>query len=128
MKKLIALAVTLVCLLALAACDKEDVLHLGINAEVVEIDTEKQIVYVVDYGEEKVFGAKCAINCQNLIANQEIIYVDYDTEDVSLIQFADLAVGDKITVNAYKSQLDCIADGIIEVEQIQLATQRLDTD
>ena len=126
MKKLIALVLVLVCVLALSACKQEDILHLGINAEIVEIDTDNQIVYVVDCGEEQVLRAKCAIDCQELIENQEIIYVDYTTNEVSNIQFADLAVGDKITINAYESHLNCVADSIITVEQIQLATQRLD--
>lgn len=131
MNKFIAVVLSLVCVLTLSACnqeDNEDILHLGINAEIVEIDTEKQIVYIVDYGEEKVFGVKCAIDCKELIADQEIIYVDYNTEKVSLIQFSDLAVGDMVTINAYESQLNGVADGMIEVEQIQLATQRFNID
>lgn len=131
MKKLIAVVLTLVCVLSLAACkqeENEDILHLGINAEIVEIDTVNQIVYVVDYGEDDIFGAKCAIDCKKLITDKEIIYVDYETEAVSLIQFSNLVVGDKVTINAYESQLNGISDGIIEVEQIQLATQRSNID
>lgn len=128
MKKITALALIIICLYGLVACkqeENEDILHLGINAEIVDIDADSQIVYVADFGEDMVFGAKCAIDCNKLIAEQEILYVDYATEEVSPILFADLAVGDKVTINAYESQLNCIADGMIEVEQIQLATQRL---
>ena len=128
MKKMIALFLLIVCVLALSACKQEDVLYLGINAEIIEIDTDNQVVYVVDYGEDEVFGARCAIDCKELIKNQEIIYVDYNTHEVLEIQFADLVVGDKITINAYESRLNCVADGKITVEQIQLATQRLDID
>lgn len=131
MKKITILLFALVCAFALSACNQEgneDILHLGINAEIVEIDMVNQIVYVVDYGEDEVFGIKCPIDCKKLIANEEIIYVDYETEAVSLIQFSDLAVGDKVIINAYESQLSGISDGIIEVEQIQLATQRLNID
>ena len=128
MKKIIALALVIACVLALSACGKEDVLYLGINAEIVEIDGDKQTVYVVDYGDDNVFGTRCGIDCQKLIEKQAIIYVDYGTHEVSEIQFSDLAVGDKVTVNAYESQLSGIADGVIAVEQIQLATQRLHID
>ena len=131
MKKIIALVLAIACILTISACNQkenEDILHLGINAEIVEIDTDNQIVYIVDFGEEKVFGARCGIDCKQLIIDQEILYVDYDTEEVSLIQFADLAIGDKVTINAYESQLDSINDGVIEVEQIQLATQKLNAD
>lgn len=46
----------MVCILTLSACNQkenEDILYLGINAEIVEIDTDNQIVYVVDFGEKK---------------------------------------------------------------------------
>ena len=128
MKRLITSLLALVCVFTLSACNQEenkDILHLGINAEIVEIDTVNQIVYVIDYGEDEVFGVKCPIVCKKLIADNEIFYVDNETEIVSLIQFSDLAVGDKVTINAYESQLSGISDGIIEVEQILLATQRL---
>ena len=131
MKKIIALVLAIACILTISACNQkenEDILHLGINAEIVEIDTDNHIVYIVDFGEEKVFGARCGIDCKQLIIDQEILYVDYDTEEVSLIQFADLAIGDKVTINAYESQLASINDGVIEVEQIQLATQKLNAD
>ena len=128
MKRLITSLLALVCVFTLSACNQEentDILHLGINAEIVEIDKVNQIVYVIDYGEDEVFGVKCPIDCKKLIADNEIFYVDNETEIVSLIQFSDLAVGDKVTINAYESQLSGISDGIIEVEQILLATQRL---
>ena len=131
MKKLIALVLALAFVFALSACNKEenkDILHLGLNAEIVEIDATNQIVCVVDYGEDEVFGVKCLIDCKKLIADKEIIYVDNETGAVSLIRFSDLAVGDKVTINAYESQLSGISDGIIEVEQIQLATQRINID
>ncbi len=63
MKKVISLLCILVLAIGLAGCgkDTEDVLHLGLNAEIVEIDTANQI-----------------------------IYVDYDTSEVSDIKFSDL--------------------------------------
>ena len=131
MKKFIALILAFAFVFALSACNKEeneDILHLGLNAEIVEIDATNQIVFVVDYGDEKVFGVKCPIDCKKLIADKEIIYVDNETKEVSLIQFSDLAVGDKVTINAYESQLNGISDGIIQVEQILLSTQRLTND
>lgn len=118
----------LACVFILSACHQEknkDISHFGINAEIVEIDTVNQIVYVADDGEGGFFGAKSPIDCKKLIADENIIYVDYETESLSIIRFSDLAVGDKIIIEASESQLSGISDGIIEVEQIQLATQRL---
>lgn len=130
MKKVISLLCTLVLVIGLTGCgkDTEDVLHLGLNAEIVEIDTAKQIVYIADTSKEGVFGEKCGINCYDLIVPNNIIYVDYDTSEVSDIKFSDLQIGDAVIVNAYESQLKGVLDGIINVEQIQLATQRLGDD
>ena len=131
MKKFIALLLTLIYVLALVGCKKEEkdnILYCGLNAEIVEIDSTNKIVYVADLDADEVFGASCAIDCQKLIQNQKIIYVDYNTYDVSNIQFADLVVGDEIIINAYESQLNCVADAIITVEQIQLDTQRIDIE
>ena len=105
MKKFIALLLTLIYVLALVGCKKEekdDILYCGLNAEIVEIDSDNQIVYVADLDADEVFGAS--------------------------IQFADLLVGDVIIINAYESQLNCVTDVISTVEQIQLDTQRLDVD
>lgn len=130
MKKVISLICILVLAIGLTGCgkDTEDVLHLGLNAEIVEIDTAKQIVYIADTSKEGVFGEKCGINCYDLIVPNNIIYVDYDTSEVSNIKFSDLQIGDAVIVNAYESQLKGVSDGIINVEQIQLATQRLGDD
>lgn len=130
MKKVISLLCTLVLVIGLTGCgkDTEDVLHLGLNAEIVEIDTAKQIVYIADTSKEGVFGEKCGINCYDLIVPNNIIYVDYDTSEVFDIKFSDLQIGDAVIVNAYESQLKGVSDGIINVEQIQLATQRLGDD
>ncbi len=128
MKKWSLLILALVCAIGLVGCkqdDKEDILHLGLNAEIVEIDSSKQIVYVSDTEEDAIFGGRCAIDCKKLMDSQNIIYVDYDTGEVTLIGLSDLAVGDKVIVNAYESQLNGVFDGTLEVEQIQLGTQRL---
>lgn len=59
--------------------DTEDVLHLGLNAEIVEIDTAKQIIYVTDTSYTEVFGGRMRIDCNNLIVPNNIIYVNYNT-------------------------------------------------
>ena len=71
--KLMIVVLLFVCGLTLSAYnpeENEEILHLGINAEIVEIDTERQIVYVVDYGEE-VFGVKCGI-ARNLLQTKKL--------------------------------------------------------
>ena len=127
MKKWIALFSICACIFCLAGCNKNDadILHLGLNAEIIEIDALNQVIYVTDSSKTEVFGGKCGIDCSVFIERENIIYVDYDTGEVSIIQFSDLAVGDAVIINAYESQMNCVQNGLIEVEQIQLGTQRL---
>ena len=128
MKKVICIISAVCLLLILAACGKkdDDVLHLGLNASIVEIDTTNHILYVADLGSSEVFGGRCAIDCKELIEDEEIIYVDYETHELSIIQFSDLLVGDAVIINAYEKNLNTADDSPLIVEQIQLATQRLE--
>ena len=127
--KRMAYVVSVLCLiLLLAACEKKDgdVLHLGLNATLVEIDGSDHILYVADLGSSEVFGGRCAIDCNDLIQDDEIIYVDYETHELSIIQFSDLVVGNAVIINAYEKNLNAADDSPLKVEQIQLATQRLE--
>ena len=113
--------------LLFAGCtaEDEDVLHLGLNAEIVEIDAENHILYVSDTGNEGVFGGRCAIDCTELIQEENLIYVDYETDDIIFIDFDQLTEGDRLVINAYESELNDDSDNLLHVEQIQLGTQRL---
>lgn len=126
--------IVILCALYMLGCGKEkdDVLHLGLNAKIVEIDSDKHIIYVSDMNGniEKVFDEKCALDCSKAIEKGNIIYVNYeDVNDVRIISFEDLAVGDEIIINIYDSELNNTEDTInveaIVVEQIQLGTQRM---
>ena len=48
-----------------------------------------------------------------------------DENDVRIISFDDLKVGDDVILNIYDKELKDVDDFIL-VEQIQLATQRMD--
>ena len=128
MKKVVYIVSTLCLILLLVACGQkdEDVLHLGLNATIVEIDASNHILYVADLGSSEVFGGRCAIDCTDLIEDEEIIYVDYETHELSIIQFSDLLVGDAVIINAYEKNLNTADDSPLIVEQIQLAAQRLE--
>ena len=128
MKKVICIVSAVCLLLLLAACGKkdDDVLHLGLSASIVEIDVANHILYVADLDDSEVFGGKSAIDCNNLIEDEEILYVNYETQEISIIQFSDLLVGDAVIINAYEKNLNAADDSPLIVEQIQLATQRLD--
>ena len=106
---------------------EDDVLHLGLNAIIVEIDHQQQLIYVSDTEHEDIFGGRSAIDCSKAIERDSIFYVDYDsdtTDNLRFIEFEDLMVGDMIILGIYESELKR-TDSIL-VEDIQLSTQRLD--
>ena len=125
MKKTAYIVFLLCFLLLFVGCGQknDDVLHLGLNATIVEIDASNHILHVADLGSSEVFGGRCAIDCNDLIQDDEIIYVNYETHELSIIQFSDLVVGDAVIINAYEKNLNAADASPLIVEQIQLATQ-----
>ena len=128
MRRFLSIAFALLIMVALAGCQKtdEDVLHLGLNAIIVEIDHENQLIYVSDTEHEDVFGGRSAIDCSKAIERDSLFYVDYDsdtTDNLSFIKLEDLMVGDMIILGIYESELNG-TDAIL-VEDIQVSTQRL---
>ena len=129
MKKLLSILFVLLVVASITGCKKEDsdVLHLGLNAIIIEIDHEKQLIYVSDTEHEDVFGERAAIDCSKAIERDSVFYVDYDsdtTDNLRFIEFEDLMVGDMVILGIYESELKR-TDSIL-VEDIQLSTQRLD--
>ena len=128
MRKYLSIIFALLIMAGITGCQKtdEDVLHLGLNAIIVEIDHKNQLIYVSDTAHEDVFGGRAAIDCSKAIERDSIFYVDYNsdtTDNLRFIEFADLIVGDMIILGIYESELNG-ADAIL-VEDIQLSTQRL---
>ena len=128
MRRFLSIAFALLIMAALTGCQKtdEDVLHLGLNAIIIEIDHENQLIFVSDTEHEDVFGGRSAIDCSKAIERDSIFYVDYDsdtTDNLSFIKLEDLMVGDMIILGIYESELKG-TDAIL-VEDIQLSTQRL---
>ena len=129
MKKLLSILFVLLVVASITGCKKteDDVLHLGLNAIIVEIDQEEQMLYVSDTEHGDLFGERAAIDCSKAIERDCILYVDYDsdtTDNLRFIEFEDLLVGDMIILGIYESELKR-TDSIL-VEDIQLSTQRLD--
>lgn len=130
MKKILAVVLALTCLLGLAGCTKEeDVLHLGLNAEITEINADEYTLSVKDSadGSQSIFGEKTIIDCSKAVNEDNILYAKYDNEgDVRTIGFNDLMVGDKVILSIYDSELNDSQDECMVAEAVQLATQRLD--
>ena len=104
-----------------------EVLHLGLNAEIIGIDAEAQVLYVKDMDENAaVFGERCAIDCAKAIREHCLIYVNYSAEgDVRSIDFSDFRVGDAVIVDLYDGEKQQALKGSATAEQIQLSTQRM---
>ena len=129
MKNYLSILIVLLIMAGTTGCKKkeDDVLHLGLNAIIVEIDQKEQMLYVSDTEHENVFGERAAIDCSKAIERDSIFYVDYDsdtTDNLRFIEFEDLMVGDMVILGIYESELKR-TDSIL-VEDIQLSTQRLD--
>ena len=128
MRRLHIILLALLIVAVITGCKKtgDDVLHLGLNAIIVEIDRENQLLYVSDTEHEDVFGERAVVDCSKAIERDSIFYVDYDTDNTDnlrFIEFEDLLVGDMIILGIYESELNG-ADAIL-AEDIQLSTQRL---
>ena len=127
MRKIISILVLVFVACGISACHKEDdVLHLGLNAVIVEIDHGNQVIYVSDTEHEGVFGERAAIDCSKAIERDSIFYADYDSDttgNLRSIDLEDLMVGDRIILGIYESELKG-TDAIL-AEDIQLSTQRL---
>ena len=129
MRRLHIILLALLIVAGITGCKKaeNDMLHLGLNAIIVEIDHDNQLIYVSDTEHEDVFGGRAAIDCSKAIERDSIFYVDYDsdtTDNLRSIEFEDLIVGDMIILGIYESKMNG-TDAIL-VEDIQLSTQRLD--
>ena len=127
MKRLVVLLFLSVGLLTVASCgEKEEILHMGINAEIVDTDADNAILYVRDVdGENAVFGEKCALDCKEAIDGGKILYVSYEAEDIRNIDFTELLIGDMVIINLYDSEKENAKDNTAVAEQVQLATQRM---
>ena len=103
---------------------EQEVLHMGCNAVVLAVDLETETVTVRDPDGESLFGDSCILIAQKSL---EVVYYDHETEVLMVIGLEDLQPGDAITVDAYESQLEKIHTGKIQIQQIQLKTQRKST-
>ena len=103
-------------------------LHLGLNAEIVDMDAKEHILYVKDMNENAaVFGERCALDCTKAIGEYNLLYVNYgDANDVRTISFEDFQVGDAVIIGLSGSEKEKAHNGLAVAEQVQLATQRLD--
>ncbi len=123
MKRLIAIFISVVFIFVLAACSKQDTLHLGVNAVIQEVDEENNWIIVKGIDDDSFIKDGCEISCSEI----EIIYCNYTTGEVKDISIQDLQNGDEIIIGVRESEIAKYVNEQkqLKVEQIQLGTQRL---
>lgn len=124
MKRLISFAAAFMLLFALSGCEKEPVLHLGLNYRITDIQPEQQTL-TAESLDRSADQEPITLLCEGV----PVIYCNFDTGEVWDIQLQDLVVGDDITVDAYEEELSRLdtrgSYKTLKIEQIQLQTQRL---
>ena len=102
--------------------------HLGLNAEIIEIDYDCEIIAVKDIDQRAgVFGDRCLIDCSWASDLDNLMYVNYSQpNDVRIIAFNDFEVGDSVIISLYENQMQTAYNGTAVADRVQLATQRLE--
>lgn len=128
--RLLTAAAAAVALLCLTGCQpKEDPLHLGNNAIVLETDEGRNGLYVKDADNggasgDSLFGERCFIDC----SHAQLSYYGLDTEELTEIKLGDLLAGDEVTIDLKESEVKKAGNGSASAEKIQLMTQRMSAE
>lgn len=128
--RLLTAAAAAASLLCLTGCQpKEDPLHLGNNAIVLETDEGRKGLYVKDADNggasgDSLFGERCFIDC----SHAQLSYYGLDTEELTEIKLGDLLAGDEVTIDLRESEVKKAGNGSASAEKIQLMTQRMSAE
>ena len=128
--RLLTAAAAAAALLCLTGCQpKEDPLHLGNNAIVLETDEGRKGLYVKDADNggasgDSLFGERCFIDC----SHAQLSYYGLDTEELTEIKLGDLLAGDEVTIDLRESEVKKAGNGSAFAEKIQLMTQRISAE
>ena len=128
--RLLTAAAAAAALLCLTGCQpKEDPLHLGNNAIVLETDEGRKGLYVKDADNggasgDSLFGERCFIDC----SHAQLSYYGLDTEELTEIKLGDLLAGDEVTIDLRESEVKKAGNGSASAEKIQLMTQRISAE
>lgn len=128
--RLLTAAAAAAALLCLTGCQpKEDPLHLGNNAIVLETDEGRNGLYVKDADNggasgDSLFGERCFIDC----SHAQVYYYGLDTEELTEMKLGDLLAGDEVTIDLRESEVKKAGNGSASAEKIQLMTQRISAE
>lgn len=131
MKRIAAvLAVLLLMISGMTGCrPKEETIYPHLKAVIVEIDVEKNGVYVKDAEgvTEPLFGERCFIDCGDAGENLKLIYRNLNTGNIQYIAVEDLQEGDEVEMDLTESEKKKALDGTAKAMRLQLMTQRMNT-
>lgn len=78
----------------LVSCrNEQEVIHMGVNAEIIEIHKDEKAFLVRGLGENNILGDK------SYVSVEEAYFIEVVDEEPVDIEFKDFSVGDKITVD-----------------------------
>ena len=118
MKRALIIVFAILLLLPISACShQEEVTYVGVNAEILEISNVVQGLVVKGLDNNSILGEECYINCES--SEVYFLYVDFDSSEVTEIQYQDLEVGDTITVD-----VKTVENKHALTSRVQLITQR----
>ena len=118
MKKTVYIMTMILTIFLMTACEQiQDITHVGVNAEILEISQEVKGFVVRSLDEDSFLGEKCYINCE--APGTYFIYVNNDTGRTLDLSFSDLMVGDEITVD-----IKTVENKYALTSRVQLLTQR----
>ncbi len=118
MKKISGIVILIVLLITISACNKhENTSHVGVNAEILEMNKGVHGLVVKALDENSVLGEKCYINCE--APEMYYIYANNETGETVDLKYDDLKVGDQITVD-----VKSVENKSALTSKIQLLTQR----
>lgn len=123
---ILILIITLAGLLLYTNFNNSPVIHLGINAKIIQINSTEKIVEATYIDTITSNQFKFYIDCNDAIKRHQIIYCHYDTHEAWEISFDTLNIGDQIILSLAEDAFNNLEENaIVQALQIQLATQRL---
>ncbi|GAA0720074.1 hypothetical protein GCM10008905_08890 [Clostridium malenominatum] len=118
MKRVLLMIMLIILLFSITACsNNKDITYVGVNAEILEISNVIKGIVVKGLDNNSILGEECYVNCEG--PDVYFIYVDNTSSEVADIQFEDLVVGDKITVD-----VKSVENKYALTSRVQLLTQR----
>lgn len=117
MRKLLVILALTIMGFSISACGTKESGYVGLNAEILEINTELKGFVVKSLDKNSVLGSKCYISCES--DDIYYIYADNETGETQDLSYDDFIVGDEITVD-----IKSVENNYSMTSRVQLITQR----